>query len=657
MKSFASLALFIAGMLSAGFSRGQPASAPPPDSIACYEASLKKDKPGKEKWRIAMRLSYLYLQKSEYKKGLVVCTQAVTETNKAHDSLAGSDAYGRMAFLYMADQETSKSLEASIQAEKLAPADTLRLALINLQRGELYYYNHDYPHALALFKQTERFAAAKQSKYRFLALIDIGNIYFEWNKLDSSLLSYQKCLTLPPFPDSSRYEILYADIGNVYVETNRNPEGRHYLELALKLALRFNMHIAIPVLYYNLAGAEFDMKKMQDAREHLNLSVSTGFRERDFRNLTYCYKLKARVDSALGDMRAAYTDHVNYILLSDSLHSSDLYNKLAGMQTKFDVEKKDNQISGLTKDKILKNEVIRRQKTMTLLVSIGLLVFGLLSAGLYKIYAGKRKAYHLLGIQKDIIEVKQKEILDSIHYAKRIQKAVVTSDNYISKYIPEFFIFYLPKDIVSGDFYWALQHENKFYLATADCTGHGVPGAFMSLLMITILNEIVLEKNIVKPDLILNEARTQIIKALNQEGEEGANDGMDCSLLCLDSVRQMVEYATANNSFYIIRNKEMIHAEVDKMPVGKSPKEKESFRLFRLKLEKGDLIYTFTDGYADQFGGPKGKKFKYKQLESLLLSESHQPMEIQKNTLSRHFAEWKGNQEQVDDVCIIGFRV
>ena len=190
-----------------------------------------------------------------------------------------------------------------------------------------------------------------------------------------------------------------------------------------------------------------------------------------------------------------------------------------------------------------------------------------------------------------------------------------------------FFILYKPKDIVSGDFYWAYETNNKFYICTADCTGHGVPGAMMSMLNISYLNESIIEKGIQKPNLVLNHIREEIINSLNPEGsEEESKDGMDCILACFDFTNYILEYAAANNSFYIIRDKEIINCVADKMPVGKSPRDKEPFTLHTIPLKKGDIVYMLTDGLPDQFGGPKGKKFKYKQRKVAGINRIHRVM-------------------------------
>ncbi|MGP8217206.1 MAG: PP2C family protein-serine/threonine phosphatase, partial [Bacteroidia bacterium] len=197
-----------------------------------------------------------------------------------------------------------------------------------------------------------------------------------------------------------------------------------------------------------------------------------------------------------------------------------------------------------------------------------------------------------------------------------------------------------------------------FHIACCDCTGHGVPGAFMSLLNISLLNETVVEKNIIRPDLILNDVRANIIKALNPEGSDtGSKDGMDCIYCSFDWANNTAKFACANNSPWLIRKNECMDYKADKMPVGLQGEKNMPFTLQSVKLQKGDCLYLFTDGYADQFGGPKGKKFKYKQLQEKLLAISQQPMAEQKNILEKTIEDWKGSLEQVDDILIIGIRV
>jgi serine phosphatase RsbU (regulator of sigma subunit) len=219
-------------------------------------------------------------------------------------------------------------------------------------------------------------------------------------------------------------------------------------------------------------------------------------------------------------------------------------------------------------------------------------------------------------------------------------------------------VYYNPKDIVSGDFYWATNHHNLFYLIVADSTGHGVPGAFMSLLNINYLHEAINEKQILEPANILNYVRTRLINSLAEDGsEEGGKDGMDCSLLCFNFERMELQYACAYNSILLIRDNQLLELECDRMPVGKGPKGEISFRNYSIEIKPNDLLFALTDGYADQFGGATGKKLKYKNLKNYILKNSQLSLIDQKIQLENSFNEWRGNIEQIDDVCIFGIKI
>lgn len=266
--------------------------------------------------------------------------------------------------------------------------------------------------------------------------------------------------------------------------------------------------------------------------------------------------------------------------------------------------------------------------------------------------------------QKHLIEEKHKEITDSINYAERIQRALLASQKLLNENLKDYFILFKPKDIVSGDFYWATELTNgHFAILTADSTGHGVPGAIMSILNISCIDKAV-TMGMTNPDIILNETRRLIINHLKNDGsQDGGKDGMDGSLLCFDFTKNILYCASANNPIWIVRTsagsatKEIVEIKADRMPIGKHEKDQTPFTLQTFQLEKGDIVYSLTDGFADQFGGSNGKKYKYKPLQELLLSMKDDSMEIQKQTLSDAFDKWKGNLEQVDDVCLIGIRI
>jgi serine phosphatase RsbU (regulator of sigma subunit)/Tfp pilus assembly protein PilF len=267
-----------------------------------------------------------------------------------------------------------------------------------------------------------------------------------------------------------------------------------------------------------------------------------------------------------------------------------------------------------------------------------------------------KNAFDEIALQNKIIEDKNRDITDSILYARRIQEAIIPAEKHLAQLFPESFVVYKPKDIVSGDFYWAAQTlEGNTLLAVADCTGHGVPGAFMSLLGISFLNEITGQHNIIQPDLVLGRLREKIIAALNPDGSEERKDGMDMVFCHIDPGNMVLMVSAANNPIWIFRD-EVIEIRPDKFPVGKHH-GMPPFTLHEVPLRKGDMIYCFTDGYADQFGGNKNKKFTYKRFRQLAASIGSLPVAEQKNILGSALEEWKGDFEQIDDICIVGVRV
>ncbi|UCG28840.1 MAG: SpoIIE family protein phosphatase [Bacteroidales bacterium] len=259
--------------------------------------------------------------------------------------------------------------------------------------------------------------------------------------------------------------------------------------------------------------------------------------------------------------------------------------------------------------------------------------------------------------QRDEIARQKKEIIYSLQYASLIQSALLPPDRIIKMYLPDYFVLYLPKDIISGDFYWLAEADECVLFAAADCTGHGVPGALMSILGISFLNETLKEKCHLKANRILNQLREKIMKALHQTGERAkSKDGMDIALCIYNPTTGELQYSGANNPLYFIRGNELEEIRPDKMPIGISGTEELSFANHLLQMESGDIIYLFSDGFADQFGGPEGKKFKYKPFKQLLFEIHKKPMPEQKDILVSAVYDWKGDLDQVDDILIMGVR-
>ncbi|MBN1598059.1 MAG: SpoIIE family protein phosphatase [Bacteroidales bacterium] len=255
-------------------------------------------------------------------------------------------------------------------------------------------------------------------------------------------------------------------------------------------------------------------------------------------------------------------------------------------------------------------------------------------------------------------EKQKKELTESLKYASYIQKAILPTENQLKKYFPEHFLLYLPRDIVSGDFYWMARRNDRLFLAVADCTGHGVPGAFLSILGISVLNQIVGRSDCTSASGVLNTLREHIMKSLNQTGEESEQkDGIDMALCIIEPQKNILQFSGAFNPMYVIKNSNrLIEIPGDKMPIGVGAEEETSFTNHIVNIDEGDMIYLFSDGFADQFGGPKGKKFKYRPFRNLLLNINSMPMHSQKKELKESVEKWKGRIPQLDDILIFGMR-
>ncbi len=289
-------------------------------------------------------------------------------------------------------------------------------------------------------------------------------------------------------------------------------------------------------------------------------------------------------------------------------------------------------------------------------VVTGLII--IIAIGAIRLLLMNKRTTKMLKEQNEIIEEKNKSITDSINYAKRLQNAILPSREIVTQILPEHFILYQPKDIVSGDFYWVSHHDTKFMIAAVDCTGHGVPGALLSIVGHNAINQTVNELGITQPAKVMESMNTLIKKILHQDKGSDIRDGMDMALCTFDKQTNTLEYAGANNPLYIVSDNKLTIVKASKLTVGSqeedvtAPPQNHS-----MQLKKGDCMYIFSDGFADQFGGKDNKKFKTSRMQELLLSINNKTMPEQQMILSNSFASWKGGNEQVDDILLIGVRV
>ncbi len=347
-----------------------------------------------------------------------------------------------------------------------------------------------------------------------------------------------------------------------------------------------------------------------------------------------------------------------HLELKDSLTTQNKLEIVEELNTQYETAEKEKEIVLLNTEKNLQSIENKKNRTILYIVVFCSVFILLLAIYAFWAFIQKKKSNQLLQDQKNIIEIKNREILDSIQYAKRIQNAIIPSPDMIAQNLKQSFVIYQPKDIVAGDFYWMETVEDCVLIAVADCTGHGVPGAMVSVVCHNALNRAVKEFGLKSPAAILDKTRELVVETFSKNNQE-VKDGMDITLCSWNQSDNSVEWSGANNPLYIIRQNNANNVEIiapDKQPIGSFEKTT-NFTNHQLSLESGDKFYLFSDGMMDQFGGENGKKYKYSNFRKLLLKIAKQPMDVQGETIFNEFYRWKGDLEQLDDVCIIGVGV
>jgi len=359
-----------------------------------------------------------------------------------------------------------------------------------------------------------------------------------------------------------------------------------------------------------------------------------------------------------GNYQQALEYFKEYHEVYDSLNQETTMEQIHEMQVKYETDAKIRENEILRKDQLIQETKLRNTRLALIAVVITVLVFVGLVIQLIRQNNLRKKANRELANKNKLITEQTKEITDSIQYASRIQNAILPPVEYMRELLPEHFTLYRPRDIVSGDYYWITRKGDKIINIVADCTGHGVPGAFMSMLGVAFLNEIISKHEDVTTDFILNELRSQVIHSLHQTGEEGGTqDGMDVCLIIIDTKTRELQYSGANNPLIIMRDDEMTLLKPDKMPIGIHTGPAKEFSRRSFKLQRGDMLYSFSDGYPDQFGGPDGKKFMIRKFKNLLKIIHKLPVDQQKEKLEKTLDEWMENTTQIDDILVQGIRI
>ena len=568
-------------------------------------------------------------------------------------------------------QQFQRSLQL---AQKLHADENTLMAINNI--AILYQSQGNKPKAVEYYEKA-LVLAKKQDDPLLLAsvLAGMGNVYVLMNENNKAYNIYKKAFDIrKEFGNELMIAKSYSDLGYVCFNLSQYEKALAYYKSAIEIFDRTGSTNDLSFSYYNVGNIYYEKKDFIKAIDFYQKSLTLSEENDDLERITTEHQKLGESYNEIKKYKEATYHLLEYQKLKDSLTNQTTSKQLVEMESKYQSDKKEAEIN-------LQNEQLKSQKaeigkqTLQKIIFASALFFVIVIAVfIYKNYKSQKRSSEIIQlqqketeIQKNIIEDKHKEITDSINYAERIQRSFLATKDMLDENLNNYFVFFKPKDVVSGDFYWASKIVSSsgvenFALVTADSTGHGVPGAIMSLLNITSLESAV-KDGFTEPSDILNATRKTIIERLKKDGSaEGGKDGMDCSLTVYDFKNKKLIVAAANNPVWIMRKNtegvtDIIEIKPDKMPVGKHDKDKIPFTHQEIQLQTGDVVYTLTDGFPDQFGGEKGKKFMSKNLRELLAANAHLLMEDQKDLLETTFKNWVNNLEQVDDVTIIGVRI
>ena len=573
-------------------------------------------------------LGVIYRNKGSYLQALQDDLDALKIYQELGDKKGTATMLGNIGVVYMSEGgNNSKALEYDFKALAiyLELGDKIGISRNLGNIGIAYHDMGNDAEALKYAKNSlQLHQEIEDNQGIAINLSSIGALYYKEKDLTTSLVYYFKALTKSrEIGNKEQIAHNYGDIGSVYILQGKYKQAKAYLDSGLNLEKKI--------------GEKEDLKSI--------------------------YASLSALDTISGDYKTAFKDFETFIIYRDSIINDGNTKKIEQAQMNYTFDRKtDSAKAEQEKKDILAEAEKRKQDIVTWSTAVGLLVVLVFAGFVLRSLKITRKQKQVIEIksleteqQKRLIEEKNKDILDSITYAKRPQEAILPPISLIKKFFPQSFILYKPKDIVAGDFYWMERSGDNILIAAADCTGHGVPGALVSVVCSDALNRTLKEFRITNCGKILDKV-TELVLETFEKSESNVQDGMDISLCCINTKALEVQWSGANNPLWYIQNGEMHEVRADKQPIGKYINS-HPFHEHTIKLLKGDTIYLFTDGYADQFGGSKGKKFKDKQLQEVLLSNESSSMEEQKSILERKLDEWKGNLEQVDDILVIGIRL
>jgi serine phosphatase RsbU (regulator of sigma subunit) len=557
--------------------------------------------------------------------------------------------------------------------------DTLAMALSNNNIANTYFQIKQYDKAMMYYKIALTYAKQTKNLYgQSLLTGNIGSVYFETQKFDSAKLFYDRSLQLSKqLEDPSGEAVAYGNIGSYYQQINDNKSAIEYYNKAEKIYSELKMQPNLADMYYSLANSYLNVKEYNQSLNYANRSLNIADKTGSLPAKEQAHLALKNVYEKLNNIPQAYYHYKEYIAARDSTFNEQNKKNQFKAELVYEYNKKryTDSLTQAVATNIQQKELNQeREKTQTLrkftiAAVIGFMLMLILALFILKGYKDKQKANKIISEQKNqveiqkqkiefqkiVLETKNKEVTDSITYAKRLQEAILPPHSFVKQFLPESFIFYKPKDIVAGDFYWMEPIKDDILIAAADCTGHGVPGAIVSVVCSNALNRAVKEFKITDPGKILDKVRELVVETF-ENSESEVKDGMDISLCSINKKTNELKWSGANNSLWIISNNDLIELKPNKQPIGKIDYPT-PFTTHSITLKPNDSVYLFSDGMADQFGGEKGKKFKYSQLKETFLSIRNESMDAQSKSISGVLENWKGNLEQVDDILIIGIRI
>jgi len=535
------------------------------------------------------------------------------------------------------------------KAEEIDNKLGIAASLLNI--GIIYTDLSDYPKALEYQEKSLKiFREIYDEKGIGICLNNLGSIYKNQSNYSKALEYFQSSLAIQEARKDT-FEILtcFHNIGVVYEQLKDFPKAIEYYQMELKYANQINDDDGVIGSLVGIGNILSSTGKQKEAEQYYVKALKLATNSIKLSMQSEVANALRNIFEKQGRYKEALEMSDKHILLRDSIFSQNKSKEIALRDAKYDSDKKEATMQAVAEEEKQKSKVI------ILSVLSGLLLVIVFAGFIFRSLRVTRKQKSIIEVQKKLVEAHQKEIIDSITYAKRLQEAILPPLDFVKKHLPDSFVLYKPKDIIAGDFFWMEVMDDIIFIASADCTGHGVAGCMLSICCSNALNRTVKEFGLRDTGKILDKV-TELVLETFERSNEDVKDGMDISLLAISKTTKQIQWSGANNSLWYIHNGEIKEIAPNKQPIGKHDNRK-PFTTNDIIYQPYTTFYLFTDGFCDQFGGAKGKKFKYKQLEEKLLGMSEKPLTEQKDLLDKIFVDWMGKLEQVDDVNIIGIRI